>query len=166
MRPATDADLRSVLAVINDAAEAYRGVIPADCWHRPYMTERALRREVGDGVRFWVIEVGGAVVAAMGLQAVRDVTLIRHAYVAREHQRTGLGGTLLEQLRSRSERPMLVGTWRAATWAVAFYRRHGFELLPDGEAQRLLRRYWSVPARQMAASVVLADSRWQAAPSE
>lgn len=161
-RPAGDGDVAALTALVNRAAEAYRGVIPADCWHEPYMPEAELRRDIAAGVRFWVIDEGGSPVAAMGLQQVRDVALIRHAYVSPERQRSGLGSVLLTHIRARSERPLLVGTWRAAEWAVAFYRRHGFRLLDATDGERLLRRYWTVAKRQREASVVLADERWSA----
>jgi len=160
IRPAAEADVPAILEIINDGAEAYRGVIAADRWHEPYMPEDALRGELAAGVRFWVVESGGRIVGAMGLQDVRDVTLIRHAYVRTDQQRHGHGGALLTHLRSLTERPMLVGTWRAATWAVRFYRRHGFRLLSRNETEQLLRRYWTVPDRQIEESVVLADARW------
>ena len=156
----------AVAALIEEAAAAYRGVIPADCWHEPYMPLDDLLREVDDGVRFWVVEQGGRIIAAMGLQPVSDVALIRHAYVLPAQQGRGHGGALLEHLHELSEAPMLVGTWRAASWAVRFYRRHGFTLLDAIETDRLLRRYWSVPPRQREASVVLADARWTALHEE
>jgi len=164
IRPATDADIPAILEVINEGAQAYRGVIAADRWHEPYMPEDELRAELAAGVRFWVVEAGGRIVGAMGLQDVRDVTLIRHAYVRTGQQRRGHGSALLTYLRSLTERPMLIGTWRAATWAVRFYQRHGFRVLSRDETQRLLRRYWTVPARQIEESVVLADARWPAGP--
>lgn len=163
VRTATDADVAAIVEVVNDAARAYRGVIAADCWHEPYMSEDALRADIAAGVRFWVRDVNGVPAAVMGLQRVADVALIRHAYVRSAHQRGGLGGHLLGHLRSRTDEPMLVGTWRAAGWAARFYRQHGFRLLGRDAAQRLLRRYWTVPERQMEESVVLADAAWLAA---
>jgi GNAT superfamily N-acetyltransferase len=170
VRRCGEADFDDVLAVINDGAEAYRGVIPADCWHEPYMPAAELAREIADGVAFWGIDEGGPgsgagagrLVAVMGLQEVGDVALIRHAYVRSAAQRRGLGGALLAALRARTARPMLVGTWAAAAWAVRFYARHGFGVVPAGETADLLRRYWSVPERQIATSVVLADAAWRA----
>jgi GNAT superfamily N-acetyltransferase len=135
---------------------AYRGVIPADRWHEPYMAADALDAEVAAGVAFWGHERDGALVGVMGIQRVRDVNLIRHAYVLPEHQRYGVGGALLEHLRRRSTHRMLVGTWATAEWAIRFYRRHGFE----PASQDLLRTYWSIPERQIETSVVLADRRW------
>jgi GNAT superfamily N-acetyltransferase len=157
VRPCRDDELPTVLAIVNAAAAAYRGVIPADWWHEPYMPEAELRRELAAGVAFWGCEVDGELVGVMGIQPVRDVELIRHAYVLPDRQRQGVGALLIEQLRRRSARPMLVGTWAAASWAIAFYRRHGFELVPAARAAALLRTYWSVPERQIETSVVLAS---------
>lgn len=155
-------DFDDVLGVINDGAEAYRGVIPADCWHEPYMPADELEREIAAGVEFWGIDAGGRLVAVMGLQEIADVALIRHAYVRTAAQRRGIGGALLEAMRARVERPLLVGTWAAAEWAVRFYAKHGFERVPAGETADLLRRYWSIPERQIETSVVLADAAWRA----
>jgi GNAT superfamily N-acetyltransferase len=149
-------ELTAILAIVNAAAEAYRGVIPADRWHEPYMTRRELEREIAAGVAFWGYEAGGALVGVMGIQAMGDVELIRHAYVLPESQRRGVGGALLEHLSDRSERRMLVGTWAAAEWAIDFYRRHGFALTSRKRGAALLRRYWTIPERQIETSVVLA----------
>ena len=127
------------------------------------MSRDELRREIEDGVEFWGFEDGGRIAAVMGLQPVEDVALIRHAYTLRTHQRRGHGAALLTHLRERTDRPMLVGTWRAASWAVRFYQRHGFRLVEPAEKDRLLRRYWTVSPRQIEESVVLADGRWLAA---
>ena len=146
-----------VLAIVNQAAEAYRGVIPADRWHEPYMSAEELDREIAAGVEFWGIEDGAGVLAGvMGIQAVRDVDLIRHAYVRPELQGGGIGRRLLEELTARAQRPLLVGTWAAATWAVRFYERNGFELVGREEKDRLLAAYWDIPERQVETSVVLA----------
>jgi N-acetylglutamate synthase-like GNAT family acetyltransferase len=157
IRPCTDLDFGEILEVINDAAQAYKGVIPDDRFKEPYMPPEELRRAVDDGVRFWRFERDRRVLGVMGLQEVADVTLIRHAYVRTAQRRAGIGGRLLEHLRSRSARPLLVGTWAAAGWAIDFYRRHGFEVVAPDEAAALLRRYWSVPERQTETSVVLAE---------
>jgi GNAT superfamily N-acetyltransferase len=146
-----------VLEIVNRAAEAYRGVIPPERWHEPYMDARELDDEIEAGVTFWGFERDGAVVGVMGIQPVRDVELIRHAYVLPESQRLGVGGALLEHLRTRSADRMLVGTWAAAGWAVRFYRRHGFEQVGRRRAVELLRAYWTVPEAQIASSVVLAN---------
>ena len=156
VRPCRADELTTVLAIVNAAAAAYRGVIPPDRWQEPYMSQAELRREVDAGVAFWGYEADGALVGVMGIQSVQDVDLIRHAYVLPGYQRRGVGSVLLEHLRGRSTRPMLVGTWGAAGWAIDFYRRHGFELVPAARAAELLRRYWSIPERQVETSVVLA----------
>jgi N-acetylglutamate synthase-like GNAT family acetyltransferase len=156
------ADVPAICTVVNDAAEAYRGVIPADCWHEPYMPEGELRGEIAAGVAFWGLESGGQLVGVMGLQDVQDVALIRHAYVATAARRDGIGGRLLQHLLAQTDRPILVGTWAAATWAIRFYEKHGFALTAPDEKARLLRRYWSIPDRQIETSVVLADARWRA----
>jgi N-acetylglutamate synthase-like GNAT family acetyltransferase len=162
IRPVHERDRAAILAIVNDAARAYRGVIPADRWHEPYMDAAELDREVADGVAFSVAEIDGRVVGAMGLQDRGDVALIRHAYVASDVQKRGVGGALLRDLVARVERPVLVGTWAAAGWAIAFYERHGFAVVPHDAKERLLRTYWSIPARQVETSVVLADARWRA----
>ena len=162
IRRLAEADVARAAAIVNDAAQAYRDVIPADRWHEPYMAEDELRREIAAGVRFWGWDDAGDLVGVMGLQRVDDVALIRHAYVLTESQRRGIGGRLLARPPGRARRPLLVGTWAAATWAVRFYQRHGFLLVDAAEKDRLLRRYWSVPERQIETSVVLADKRWRA----
>jgi GNAT superfamily N-acetyltransferase len=157
VRLCTDRDLTTMLAIVNDAAIAYRGVIPADRWHEPYMPEAELREEIAAGVEFWGLDTGEGLIGIMGVQPVRDVDLIRHAYVRPECQRHGVGAELIEHLRRRTARRMLVGTWAAASWAVSFYRRHGFELVAPEQAAALLRTYWTIPERQIATSVVLAN---------
>jgi GNAT superfamily N-acetyltransferase len=147
----------AILAIVNAAAEAYRGVIPPDRWHEPYMPASELDHEISAGVAFWVYEANGALVGTMGIQPVRDVDLIRHAYVLPGNQRSGVGGALIEHLRSLSNRRMLVGTWAAAEWAINFYRRHGFELVSPERKTELLKTYWTVPDRQIETSVVLAN---------
>ena len=145
-----------MLGIVNAGAEAYRGVIPTDRWHEPYMDAAQLEREVSDGVVFWGVDEQGRLAGVMGIQAVRDVDLIRHAYVRPEHQGRGIGRILLEHLVARAERPLLVGTWAAAEWAIRFYERNGFQTVGEQEKNRLLRTYWSIPERQVEASVVLA----------
>lgn len=144
-----------ILSIINSAAEAYRGVIPQDRWHEPYMPESELRQEIAYGVEFWGFESQGRLLGVMGIQPVRDVDLIRHAYVLPGQQRLGVGSALIKHLRQTSSRRMLVGTWAAASWAIDFYRRHGFALVSDDEKTRLLRTYWNIPPRQIETSVVL-----------
>jgi GNAT superfamily N-acetyltransferase len=153
--PCGGGDAEAIFEVVNDAAVAYRGVIPAGAWHEPYMPLEAIRREMAAGVRFSGFEQDGVLLGVMGLQHVRDVTLIRHAYVRTERQGEGIGGALMSELRSEVDGPLLVGTWADATWAIAFYERHGFALLPPDETARLLDEYWDVPDSQASASVVL-----------
>ena len=148
--------------IVNDAAVAYRGHIPADRWHEPYMPLEELRSEIAAGVRLLGVERAGALLGIMGSQEVKDVTLIRHAYVRTSERGHGLGTLLLKQLLATTTRPVLIGTWRAATWAISFYERHGFQVVGDEEKNRLLKRYWTVPDRQIETSVVLADARWRA----
>ena len=144
-----------MLTIINDAAVAYRGVIPPDRWHDPYMPESELREEIAAGVEFWGLDTDEDLLGVMGVQPVRDVDLIRHAYVRPHQQRRGVGAELIAHLRRRSTRRMLVGTWAAASWAISFYQRHGFELVPAERAAALLKSYWTIPARQIETSVVL-----------
>jgi GNAT superfamily N-acetyltransferase len=156
IRLCRDEERAAILAIINAAAEAYRGVIPADRWHDPYMPADELDGEIAAGVTFWGYEDGGELLGVMGIQPVRDVILIRHAYVAPSTQRRGVGGALLEHLVRQAQLPLLVGTWADAEWAIAFYRGHGFELVSAEEKTRLLRAYWTIPERQVETSVVLA----------
>ena len=156
IRPCRDDERGAILAVVNAAAEAYRGVIPADRWREPYMPAHELDAEIAAGVAFWGYEANGELLAIMGVQPVEDVELIRHAYVLPGRQGAGIGSALLEHLVSRGTRPMLVGTWAAAEWAIRFYRRHGFEPVSVERGAALLRRYWTIPERQIATSVVLA----------
>jgi GNAT superfamily N-acetyltransferase len=159
IRPCRDDERGAILEIVNSAADAYRGVIPADRWHEPYMPADELAGEIAAGVAFWGYEAGGALQGVMGIQPVRDVDLIRHAYVSPAVQRGGIGGALLEDLTGRSTRPILVGTWAAADWAVRFYRRHGFELVSPERKAALLREYWTIPERQIETSVVLSLQR-------
>lgn len=150
----------TIYAIINDAAQAYKGVIPADCWKEPYMPKEELQSEMNAGVIFWGYYEAGELMGVMGIQPVQDVSLIRHAYVRTAKQRQGIGGKLLARLVSETTRPMLVGTWAAAVWAIRFYERRGFKLVSQEEKNRLLKKYWSVAERQIETSVVLADERW------
>lgn len=154
-RPCAQDDVDAVLAVINDAARAYRGVIPADRWHEPYMGRDELRAEMAAGVCFTAFIDGGSIVGVMGIQTVRNVRLIRHAYVRSSHQGRGVGSALIGHLHGAAMSPMLVGTWAAATWAIRFYQRHGFALVPGEAIAPLLNAYWNVPERQIESSVVL-----------
>lgn len=149
-----------MLAGINDAAQAYRGVIPADRWREPYMPLDELIGEIADGVVFWVAEQDGRLSGTMGIQDKGQVALVRHAYVASGVQGKGVGTRLLRHVQGLTTKPLLVGTWAAATWAVEFYERSGFTLVASADKDSLLRRFWSIPARQVETSVVLADERW------
>jgi GNAT superfamily N-acetyltransferase len=155
VRPCRDDEQPRILAIVNAAAEAYRGVIPADRWHEPYLPADELDGEIAAGVRFWGYEDGGELVGVMGVQSVGEFDLIRHAYVAPDRQRSGVGGALLARLTATTTRPMLVGTWAAADWAIRFYRRHGFEQVSPERTVELLTTLWTIPERQIAESVVL-----------
>jgi N-acetylglutamate synthase-like GNAT family acetyltransferase len=160
IRQCEDSEFETIYAIINDAAQVYRGVIPADCWEEPYMSRDKLQHELDAGVVFWGYEEGGDLVGVMGIQHVQDVTLIRHAYVRLSKQNQGIGSKLLSTLRTLTTRPTLVGTWADAAWAIHFYEKHGFRLVSSQEKDRLLRTYWSISERQVETSVVLADERW------
>jgi GNAT superfamily N-acetyltransferase len=156
IRECLSGDFEDVCRVVNDAAKAYEGVIPADRWHEPYMPGDEVEEEVGAGVRFFGWFEGDELSGVMGIQRVKDVTLIRHAYVLTREQRKGIGGKLLTHLKTLADTPtLLVGTWAAATWAVRFYEKHGFRLVSEAEKNRLLREYWDIPERQVETSVVL-----------
>lgn len=153
-------DFEQIYAIINDAAQAYKGVIPGDCWHEPYMTRAELQHELAAGVEFWGYEQAGELVGVMGIQPVQDVTLIRHAYVRTANRNRGIGGQLLAHLRTLTDRPILIGTWATAMWAICFYQKHGFRLVSTVEKERLLRKYWTISNRQIETSVVLAEQKW------
>ncbi len=163
MRLCSPSDFETMYSIINDAAQAYKGVIPADRWHEPYMPREELERELADGVVFWGLERDGELVGVMGIQDRGDVHLIRHAYVATHARGQGIGTELLRQLESRVSGPILVGTWAAADWAVSFYEKEGYRLVSNAEKDRLLRTYWRIPERQVETSVVLANERWMEA---
>jgi N-acetylglutamate synthase-like GNAT family acetyltransferase len=160
IRRCDDRDFKQIWIIINDGARAYKGIIPADRWTEPYMSQEKLRHEIADGVVFWGCEENGTLVGVMGLQEVQDVTLIRHAYVFTSRQRRGIGGRLLSHLLASANSPVLVGTWADAVWAIHFYEKSGFQLVGTQEKNRLLKKYWTVPQRQIETSVVLADSKW------
>jgi len=157
----TEADFEAIYEIINDAAEAYRGVIPADRWHEPYMSRGDLAWEIRDGVVFHGLERDGELVGVMGLQDKGSVTLIRHAYVRTTFRNRGLGTELLRYLEPRTDNPILIGTWADAVWAVSFYEKNGYRLVTEEEKNRLLKKYWTIPDRQVETSVVLADGRWK-----
>jgi len=160
IRKSVDNDFTAMLAIINDAARAYRGVIPADRWHEPYMPADELSEEIASGVAFWVAEREGQLAGLMGIQDKGEVALVRHAYVAPNTQKTGVGTALLRHVQSLTDKPILIGTWAAAAWAIEFYRRNGFTVVSIAQKDHLLRKYWSIPVRQIETSVVLADRRW------
>jgi GNAT superfamily N-acetyltransferase len=154
-------DVEEILDIINDGAQAYSGAIPPDRLRTPYMSREELFHEIASGVAFWGYIDNGELLGVMGIQEVQDVTLIRHAYVRTNRQGRGIGALLLEHLRRLTTRPVLIGTWADAEWAIRFYRRHGFETVSREEKDRLLKQYWSIPERQVETSVVLADVRWR-----
>ena len=160
IRQCDNSDFEAIYFIINDAAEVYKGVIPEDRWKVPYMDRDELQHEIDEGVVFWGYEEDGTLVGVMGIQDVMDVTLVRHAYVRTVRQNHGIGGKLLSKLREKTTRPTLMGTWADAVWAVRFYENHGFHMVSPDEKTRLLRKYWSIPERQVETSVVLADQRW------
>ncbi len=153
-------DFETMLRIINQGAAAYRAFIPPAEWQDPYMAADELGGEIAAGVRFIGYAERGELIGIMGLQDVHDVALIRHAYVLPGRQRRGVGSALHRELRSQTERPLLVGTWAGSSWAIRFYERHGYRVVPEAQREALLRRYWSVPDSQIAASIVLADERW------
>jgi GNAT superfamily N-acetyltransferase len=157
IRLCNEEDFDEIWIIINDGASAYRGIIPADRWSEPYMTREKLRHEIQDGVAFWGAVEDGSLQAVMGVQDVLDVTLIRHAYVRTSKRRSGLGGRLLRYLQALTKRRVLIGTWADASWAIHFYEKYGFRLVPAGEKDQLLQRYWKIPARQVETSVVLSS---------
>ena len=154
-------DFKDIYEIINDGATAYRGVIPTDRWQEPYMTEEELKRQINEGVPFWSYTEDGEITGVMGIQFKGDVTLIRHAYVLTTKRNKGIGSKLLEHLYAISKTPVLVGTWSDAKWAIEFYQKHGFRLLPIEEKNNLLHKYWTIPIRQIETSVVLASSDWE-----
>jgi len=160
IRRCDDRDFELIWTVINDGAQAYKGTIPADRWTEPYMSRERLQDEIDKGVVFWGYEEAGALVGVMGIQQVQDVTLVRHACVRSVSQKRGIGGHLLSHLQELAGRPMLIGTWAAAVWAIHFYERHGFQRVSPEVRDRLIKRYWTIPERQIETSVVLADPKW------
>jgi GNAT superfamily N-acetyltransferase len=163
IRRCTDTDFDAIFAIVNDGAQAYKGIIPADRWHEPYMPEEELRQQIADGVIFWGVEEAGELLGVMGIQPVQDVSLIRHAYVRTTSQRRGVGKLLLDHLLKLTDAPVLIGTWADATWAIKFYEKNGFARVTHQEKERLLRTYWVIPERQVETSVVLADAKWREA---
>jgi GNAT superfamily N-acetyltransferase len=157
IRECAASDFEQIFQIINDGAQAYKGIIPADRWTEPYMSRDKLRHEIADGIAFWGFEAEGALAGVMGLQDVQDVTLIRHAYVRTANRNQGIGGKLLSHLRTITSRPVLIGTWADAVWAIGFYEKHGYRVVDPVEKDRLLKKYWKIPDRQVETSVVLAE---------
>jgi N-acetylglutamate synthase-like GNAT family acetyltransferase len=160
IRKCKESDLNTIFEIVNDAAQAYKGVIPKDRWHEPYMSLAELRTQIEDGIVFWGLERDGQLLGVMGIQDKGDVTLIRHAYVLTRAQKRGIGEKLLQHLQNMTEKPILIGTWAAASWAVSFYQKNGYTLVSGQEKNRLLNKYWSIPERQVETSVVLANQTW------
>lgn len=158
LKKCVSTDLNDIYTIINDAASAYKGVIPPDRWHEPYMPMDDLNKQIADGVDFWGYHEGDKMIGVMGLQDRGDVTLIRHAYVRTSERNKGIGKKLLNYLTTLTDKPVLIGTWADATWAVEFYRKNGFRLIVGDEKNKLLRKYWSIPDRQVETSVVLSNS--------
>ena len=153
-------DFDNIYGIINDAATAYRGIIPADRWHEPYMSKEELQKQMDEGVQFWCYTEDEEIIGVMGIQFKEDVTLIRHAYTRTAKRNKGIGSKLLKHLHTIATTPVLIGTWADATWAILFYQKHDFRLLPDDEKNNLLRKYWTIPPRQVETSVVLASADW------
>lgn len=166
IRECTESDFTTMLQIINDAAQAYKGVIPNDCWNEPYMSSDELRIEIEDGVIFWGMEQDGQLIGIMGIQDKGVLTLIRHAYILTREQKLGIGTRLLQHLENITEKPILIGTWAAASWAISFYEKNGYTVVSAEEKNRLLQKYWSIPERQIETSVVLANQRWKKAGNE
>lgn len=166
IRVCTESDYNRISEIINDAAQAYKGIIPQDRWHEPYMSLAELRAQIDDGIVFWGFERDGRLLGVMGIQDKGDVTLIRHAYVASGKQKQGIGKKLLQHLQGMTQKPILIGTWAAASWAVSFYQKNGYTLVAEEEKNRLLRRYWPIPERQVETSVVLANPTWYRTQSD
>jgi GNAT superfamily N-acetyltransferase len=164
IRKCNDSDFETIYEIVNDGAQAYKGVIPADRLKEPYMDGDELRHEIDAGVEFWGYEEAGELLGVMGIQHVLDVTLIRHSYVLTSRQNKGIGGKLLLHLRTMTSRPILIGTWADASWAIRFYEKHGFRVVTVEEKNRLLNKYWSIPDRQIETSVVLAEEDWSVPP--
>ena len=159
IRQCSDDDFEMIYEIINDAALAYKGIIPKDRWKEPYMSREELRHEIDEGVAFWGYEEDGKLKGVMGIQDEQDVTLIRHAYVRTAERNKGIGSKLMSHLRQMTDRPILIGTWADAVWAIRFYEKHGFRLVSTEEKNRLLKKYWRIPERQVETSVVLAEKR-------
>ena len=161
IRECTELDFNTIYEIVNNAAQAYKGFIPEDRWNEPYMSLEELRKEIEDGIVFFGLERDGHLLGVMGIQDKIDVTLIRHAYVWRRAQKAGIGKKLLQHLERMTDKPILIGTWAAASWAISFYEKNGYAMVSEEDKNRLLRKYWSIPERQVETSVVLANPKWQ-----
>ncbi len=161
IRKCREEDFDTIYEIINDAAKAYDGIIPEDCFREPYMSREELKNEIASGINFYGFEKDGELIGVMGIQDVLDITLIRHAYVVTKERNKGIGSKLLNFLKTETEKPVLIGTWAAAKWAIGFYRRHGYKLVSVEEKDFLLRKYWNIPDRQIETSVVLVDSKYR-----
>jgi N-acetylglutamate synthase-like GNAT family acetyltransferase len=161
IRKCDQKDFKTIYQIINDGAMAYRGVIPPDRWHEPYMSQPELQTQIDEGVEFWGYADDSEIIGVMGIQFKGDVTLIRHAYVQTAKRNTGVGSKLLSHLLAKSATPVLIGTWADADWAIRFYQKHGFRLLSNEEKNSLLAKYWNIPPRQVETSVVLASADWE-----
>ena len=159
IRQTKQADFEKILNIINDAAIAYKGIIPPDRWKEPYMSENELANQIEEGVEFTGFYINDELIGVMGIQDRVQVNLIRHAYVRTIKRKSGIGSKLIQHLLSITDKPVLIGTWSAAMWAISFYQKHGFKLVSEEEKNRLLRRYWSIPERQVETSIVLANSK-------
>ncbi|GIN70290.1 hypothetical protein J14TS2_07650 [Bacillus sp. J14TS2] len=159
IRLCNDEDKEAIYHIINDAAQAYKGIIPEDRYHEPYMTMEELSLEMTDGVVFWGMEEDNILLGVMGVQDKGDVSLIRHAYVRTNQRNSGIGGRLLSHLLGLTDKPVLIGTWEAAEWAIRFYRKNGFELVSNEKKGKLLNKYWNVPERQVETSVALSNDK-------
>ena len=163
IRVCIESDFKRIFEIINDAARAYKGIIPEDRWHEPYMPIDELRKEIENGVLFWGLEHDGQLLGVMGIQDKGEVTLIRHAYVLTLTQKLGIGTKLLKHLESLTDKPVLIGTWAAASWAISFYQSNGYAQVSEKEKNCLLKKYWSIPERQVETSVVLTKGTWRKA---
>ena len=161
IRQVTDEDFEEIFTIINDAAIAYKGVIPPDRWHEPYLTKEELQAQIEEGVRFSCYVDNHEIIGVMGIQDKADVELIRHAYVRTKQRNKGIGALLLQALIKDAKQPILIGTWKAADWAIRFYEKHGFRLVEEEEKNRLLKKYWAIPERQVETSVVLVDGKYK-----
>lgn len=154
-------DFETIYEIIDDASIAYKGIIPEDRWKEPYMPKAELKTQISEGVEFWAFWEENKILGVMGIQHKQDVTLIRHAYVRTVARQKGIGGKLLNHLKTLTSNPILIGTWADASWAISFYKKHGFRLLSEMEKNNLLKKYWSVPERQIETSIVLASDNWK-----